>query len=252
MIFQIHKKSSKYFLLDLKKVSGYFLIMIKGETNKGKEKSILSPFLGPCIEIKDLKVSFDNNTVLDKFSLKVEKGEKLVLTGPSGIGKSTILKVILGFIEPESGNIKIMGERLSPHSVWQLRRMIGYVPQEPELGRGSVKEWLERPFTFIANKGLKDNLRNISSLFHQFLLTEEILDKNLDTLSGGEKQRIAIISTILLKRPILLLDEPTSALDDRSRKRLIDFLRNSSELTVLMVSHDRELLNIANSIITLS
>ncbi len=204
----------------------------------------------PCIELKNVCVNFDGKSVLDNFSLTVQTGQKVILTGPSGRGKSTVLRCILGFVVPEKGTIKIFGESLNQHSVWRLRTFIGYVPQEPELGSGTVQEWLEGPFNFKANKGLKKNLDKIPDLFHQFLLPLDLLEKNVQTLSGGEKQRVAIVSAILLQRPVLLLDEPTSALDDMSRKKLAEFL-SGTEITALVVSHESDLISIAHKEIKL-
>jgi len=206
----------------------------------------------PCIEMEDVTVRFDGKTVLEKFSLMVDRGEKVVLTGPSGRGKSTVLRSILGFVVPESGTIRVLGEPLSSGAIWRLRTLIGYVPQEPDLGSGSVRDWLERPFSYRANKELKKNLAKLPEMFHQFLLPLDLLEKDVETLSGGEKQRVTIVSTLLLQRPILLLDEPTSALDEASRKRLTEFLSLSSDLTVLMVSHEPELLRAADRKIKLS
>lgn len=206
----------------------------------------------PCIEMEDVTVRFDGKTVLEKFSLMVDRGEKVVLTGPSGRGKSTVLRSILGFVVPESGTIRVLGEPLSSGAIWRLRTLIGYVPQEPDLGSGSVRDWLERPFSYRANKELKKNLAKLPEMFHQFLLPLDLLEKDVETLSGGEKQRVTIVSALLLQRPILLLDEPTSALDEASRKRLTEFLSLSSDLTVLMVSHEAELLRAADRKIKLS
>lgn len=197
------------------------------------------------IEMREVIVRFNRKPVLNGFSLVVQKGEKVVITGASGAGKSTILRTILGFVVPESGTIHILGEQLTPKTVWHLRTYLGYVPQEPELGSGSVRNWLEMPFSYRANRRLKKNLEMIPDMFHKFLLPLELLDKDVSTLSGGEKQRIAIVSALLLQRPILLLDEPTSALDEMS-KRVFAELLNSSELTVLMITHDRELQKIGD------
>jgi len=206
----------------------------------------------PCIEMEDVTVRFDGKTVLEKFSLLVARGEKVVLTGPSGRGKSTVLRSILGFVVPESGTIRILGQPLSPGAIWRLRTMIGYVPQEPDLGSGSVRHWLERPFSYRANKELKKNLAKLPEMFHQFLLPLDLLEKDVETLSGGEKQRVAIVLALLLQRPILLLDEPTSALDEASRRKLTELLCSSSDLTVLIVSHEPELLRAADREVRLS
>ena len=206
----------------------------------------------PCIEVREATFRFNEKVMLDGFSLTVYEGEKVALKGPSGRGKTTVLRSILGFVVPTKGSIRIMGQQVDANSIWHLRTLIGYVPQEPELGNGTVRAWLERPFTFKVNRDVKHNLDKIPELFRLLLLPLDLLDKDVQVLSGGEKQRIAIISALLLERPILLMDEPTSALDDMSKRRLAEFLSTRNNLTVLVVSHDPTVISIADRVVTLN
>ncbi len=220
---------------------------LKEKTEKGPMKEDLATPSQPCIEMQGVRVVFDSKLVLNGFSLTVCYEEKVVLTGPSGRGKSTVLRCILGFVKPDSGTIKLCGKPVCADTVWDLRQLVAYVPQEPDLGRkGTVRQWLDRPFEYKANRDKKENLRQVPDLFHRFLLPLELLDKEVTVLSGGEKQRVAIVSALLLQRPILLLDEPTSALDDLSKKRLAEFLGSRGDLTILVVSHDSAMLSVAN------
>ncbi len=206
----------------------------------------------PSIEIKNITVRFEGKMILEDFSLHVNSGEKVVLTGESGLGKSTVLRSVLGFVIPVEGSIFINGQPLSPETVWRLRTFLAYVPQEPNLGSGPLREWLERPFTYRANSGLRKNLDRIPELFDRFLLSMDLLEKEVSTLSGGEKQRVALVSAILLDRKIFLLDEPTSALDDSNRDRMMDYLRSIPDRAVLAVSHDPALLALADRVVRLS
>ena len=206
----------------------------------------------PCIEIENITLRYNEQVLLERFSLKIFKGEKVILTGPSGSGKTTLLRSILGFVVPTEGSIRVLGQPIQPHTVWNLRTFMGYVPQEPELGSGTVRNWLERPFSFKANKPLKGNLKRIPELFRQFFLPLDLLNKDVQVLSGGEKQRVAIISALLLERLILLLDEPTSALDDLSKKKVVEFLRKNRGLTALVVSHDPSVLSLGDRVVDLS
>ncbi len=207
---------------------------------------------GSILEINDLTIQFGNKVILKEFSLYVASGKKVVITGESGRGKSTILRSILGFVRPVRGSISILGRLLTEETVWDLRRLMAYVPQEPDLGDGLLKNSIERPFSFRANSHLRDNLKRVPEFFRQFSLPMDLLDKRATSLSGGEKQRIALIIALLLNRDILLLDEPTSALDDKNSKRVGDFLFSLKETTVLCVSHNRDFIKMADQVIELN
>lgn len=203
------------------------------------------------IEIRDLTVAFDGREVLSAFDLSVAAGEKVVITGDSGCGKSTVLRAILGFAVPNSGSIRIGGELLDEHSIWAMRTRLAYVAQEPELGAGSTREALTRAFEYHANAGLRDNIKRIPELTERFRIHAELLDKDVSSLSGGEKQRIALITAILLDRRIYLLDEATSALDKTNRRVVADYFRDLADVTLLAVSHDDETFAFADRVVTL-
>jgi putative ABC transport system ATP-binding protein len=190
------------------------------------------------IDVEHLSLVFDGRTVLDDFSLRVDERETVVLAGSSGSGKSSILACLLGFLVPAAGRIAIHGEDLTAKSIWRLRRAMALVQQEPDLGELTVRQWLEDPFTFHANEAIRGNLARLPDLLRRLRLSESILNQKGPALSGGEKQRIALVAALLLDRPILLLDEPTSALDPDSRRAVYDCLSALENQTLLMVSHD--------------
>lgn len=196
--------------------------------------------MNPVLDIKNLTIRFGDKTVIDRLSLSLMSGQKASLSGPSGAGKSTLLKAILGFVIPQSGTIQVKGTLMSANTIWKLRRELAYVPQEPEMEAGRVREVIARPFQFQANQSLKSNLNNIPELFDRFLLTSDLLDKDITQLSGGEKQRVTLIMSILLNRKIFLLDEVTSALDADSKKAVKTWFDEQSNVTVLAISHDPE------------
>jgi ABC-type bacteriocin/lantibiotic exporter with double-glycine peptidase domain len=189
------------------------------------------------IEIENIELTYGRQTVVRDFSLSAKAGQKVALRGGSGSGKSSILRCILGFVCPRRGRILVDGIELDRHTVWPLRRRMGYVPQEPDLGDALVRETIERPFAFRANVGIRDNLQRLPAMLERFGLSQAILAKEMPALSGGEKQRIAIIVALLLDRPMLLLDEISSALDEPSTQTVINTLAESSQ-TVLLVTHD--------------
>ncbi|NLG35369.1 MAG: ATP-binding cassette domain-containing protein [Lentisphaerae bacterium] len=191
-----------------------------------------------AIDIEDLTLAFGERTVLDGFSLHVRQGETVILAGPSGSGKSSLLACLLGFLSPVSGRIAIRNESLGPKSVWRLRRHMALVQQEPDLGESTVLNWIEEPFTFRANEALRGNLSRLPDLLRRLRLNDSILSQTGPHLSGGEKQRVALAAALLLDRPILLLDEPASALDPDSREAVYACLAGLQDMAVLMVSHD--------------
>lgn len=191
-----------------------------------------------AIEIDNLSVRLGGKLVLSEFSLKVVPSEKVMITGRSGSGKTTLLRCILGFILPNEGHIRIQGEPLTSRSVWKLRTYLAYVAQEPDLGSGTVREILERLFLYRINAPKRGNLSRMPDLMETFRLPSKLLDSDISTLSGGEKQRVAIISADLLDRNIFLLDEASSAQDKVGKQAIADFFCSRRYLTVLSVSHN--------------
>lgn len=190
------------------------------------------------LEMQDVTVRLDGHNVLQDLSMAVAKGQKVLLTGPSGCGKSTVLRCLLGFVVPESGSIHINGAQLTPETAWDLRTQLAYVGQEPDLGDGTVRDTIEHPFSYRANAALRKNLERVPELFERFGLAKRLLDKATSDLSGGEKQRVALIVAILLDRSIFLLDEVTSALDPKSKRIVADYFRDRRDISILLVAHD--------------
>lgn len=204
-----------------------------------------------ALDVSDLEVIFEGRTILQDFSLHVSQGEKVVLAGPSGCGKSTFLKCLLGLVIPQKGSIRVNGQQLDRYSVWEIRPQIAYVTQEPEFAPGTVKDALQQPFNFKTNAALRENLKHIPDLFKHFNLSTNLLTKDTTTLSGGEKQRIALIAALLLDRPIILLDEPASALDKENKQAVANFFQEAKDKTVLSIAHDSSWFDFADRIIEL-
>lgn len=191
----------------------------------------------PAVSIENLSLRFEGRTVLENFSISVAAGENVTLTGRSGSGKSSVLRCLMGFAIPATGTVSLFGEEVDGHTIWHLRRRVAYVAQEPVLGEGTVGDALARPFAYAANRHLARNLEGAPELMERFGLPKGTSEHQISKLSGGEKQRVAIVSAVLLDRELFLLDEPASALDAESRDAVLEFFASRPELTVLAVSH---------------
>ncbi|HMB14940.1 MAG TPA: ATP-binding cassette domain-containing protein [Pelovirga sp.] len=206
---------------------------------------------GSAIVITDLALSRSGSTLFSELSLTFDRGDKALLTAPSGYGKSTLLRSLLGFVPATAGSITIFGRKLTPQSAWQLRCRMAYVDQEPDLGEGTVEAALRRPFGYKNNQHLHLDPDQIAALMEQLHLPDSLLNKPTSSLSGGERQRVAVISALLLERDILLLDEPTSALDQDNGSAIAKLLKGKTETTVVAISHDAVLVETFDRVINL-
>jgi putative ABC transport system ATP-binding protein len=196
-----------------------------------------------------LTLKYQAHPLFENLSFNASAGQRICIAGPSGSGKSSLLRALMGFVRPASGSIFIDGIELNDKTVWKLRRLMAYVPQEPDLGDVTVKERISRPFHLKANAHLVLDSAELDRCWTLFGLGSNLLEKKATELSGGEKQRVAVIIALLLKRPVLLLDEPVSAMDKQSRLTLREVLKNQTDKTILFVSHDDSLLDIADRIV---
>lgn len=194
----------------------------------------------PLIEFKQVNLSFDQQPILQDFSLRIFAGEQVVIFGKSGLGKSTLLKLILGFVQPESGAVLINGQPLSGDNVQALRAQIAYVDQDTMIGEGQVLAAIKEYLAFASNRHLRVTEADIEQLMNELDLRSDLLLKNISELSGGERQRMAIVIALLLQRPLLVLDEATASLDPASKKIVIRKLTGQQNRTLLVVTHDQE------------
>lgn len=188
------------------------------------------------IKIQNLCFSYPEQDALC-YNLEVGTGDKLWLHGPSGAGKTTLFKLMLGFMKPAEGKILIDGEELGAGNVYALRQKMSYVPQRPVLGRGKVVDIFQEIFSFKGNKHLEFEEEETTRYFEKFGLQPEMLQKNFEELSGGEQQRVSIILALLHNRQILLLDEAVSAIDQKQRRKILEHLAETDH-TILLIAHD--------------
>lgn len=187
------------------------------------------------ITFSGLSFRFGSEQVIDRLSLEIPAGRHTVLKGASGSGKSTILKLLLGFHKAESGSIAVKGQELDPPS---LRRQTAWLPQDLNLGEGSVREVIGKPFAFEANRDGKPAFERQAETLRDLGLAPGILPKPFRDLSTGQRQRVGLAICHLLDKPLLLLDEPTSALDEQSKQKAAKLLLAQANKTVVSTSHD--------------
>lgn len=191
------------------------------------------------IRYENVGISFGSKKVLSNFSLSIPKGKKILMKGKSGTGKSTLFKILLGFEKISEGSVYYRGKLLSPQVSWQVRKDVAYVSQDTDLGEGPVKALLEEVHAYRPNRK-KMGPEKLHMFMGELELEEDILEKNFENLSGGEKQRIGILIALLLGRDIFLLDEATSSLDSGLKKKVADNFLKHGDWTLFIISHDRE------------
>lgn len=187
-------------------------------------------------------------TLLEGTSLLVAEGEKVVLRGTSGCGKSSLLKCAVGAIPLAAGSVKVDGMALSAGTVADIRCRIAFIGQEPVLGAERVRDALLLPFSYKAHRHNQPAEGQVAELLERLHLAIDILDKPCARISGGEKQRIAIARALLLNKTIFLADEITSALDPESKAAVMKELFHPG-ITLLSVSHDPEWIAAGNRIL---
>jgi putative ABC transport system ATP-binding protein len=194
------------------------------------------------IEFRDLSLSVKNRQLFVGYNLKIEQGEKVVFSSVSGSGKTTLFRLLMGFQQPDAGEIIVNGQLLEPKTVKEIRHSISYISQDVDLQKTSFSELLDDIYSYEANKELSRNNDEVIQLLKRFKLNEEYLDKIIPELSGGERQRLGLIICCLLQRPIWLLDEPTTALDEELKNLVVENVMQA-ESTALIISHEKHWLD---------
>jgi cobalt import ATP-binding protein cbiO 2 len=198
------------------------------------------------IEIKDLAFRYQKDQEhydVNHISFHVKHGEWLSIVGHNGSGKSTTVRLIDGLLEAESGEIWIDGKLLTSENVWEMRRKIGMVFQNPD--NQFVGATVEDDVAFgLENQGLPlDQMKKRVAESLALVGMEEFSKKEPARLSGGQKQRVAIAGVVALRPDILILDESTSMLDPEGRLELIKIvqeIRKDHQMTVISITHDLE------------
>ncbi|MFF9285295.1 thiol reductant ABC exporter subunit CydD [Streptomyces griseosporeus] len=189
-------------------------------------------------------------------SFSVEPGETVALVGPSGAGKSTLLHVLLGFVRPTEGRVRIGGADLADLDLEQWRSRIAWVPQRPHLYAGTIAENVRLARPDADDTAVRQALADAGALEFVDALPEgarTVLGEDGAGLSAGQRQRLALARAFLADRPVLLLDEPTAALDGRTEAEVVEAVRRLAVgRTVLLVVHRPALLAVADRVVRLT
>ncbi len=195
--------------------------------------------MNPPIHIENLNFSYGKISVLEQANLSVADKEFVCMVGPNGGGKTTLLKLLLGLLEPQAGTVSVFGQTPSLGRKW-----IGYLPQHANLdpqfpvtaldvvlmGRLGKTRGIG-PYTRIDRAAARNMLDRVGM--------DKLAKRPLSALSGGQRQRVLIARALVSEPKLLLLDEPTSSLDDYVERELYDLLLElNKELTVVVVTHD--------------
>ena len=193
----------------------------------------------PIISLENVSFSYNAKPVLENVNLTVSDKEFVWVVGPNGGGKTTLVKLILGLLQPKSGKVRVFGQ--SPSSA---RRRIGYMPQQAQLDLRFPVTAHEVVLMGRLNKGMapgmysaadKDTVRQVLALVGM----ESSADTPLKDLSGGQQRRLLIARALACEPDMLLLDEPTANLDRNAERELFKILKRLNQrLTVMMISHD--------------
>ncbi len=186
------------------------------------------------IEIKNVTKYYGQQKALDNISFEVNKGEIVGFIGPNGAGKSTTMKIITGYIQPSSGEVKVDGLKVDEDSL-EIRRKTGYLPENnPLYPEMYIEEYLE----FTAGIfGLKNKKQRIKEVIELTGLTPE-KTKKIGQLSKGYRQRVGLAAAIIHNPEVLILDEPTSGLDPNQIVEIRNLISDlGKEKTVLLSTH---------------
>lgn len=192
------------------------------------------------IELKDITVSYGDNTVLDKLNLYINEKEFITLLGPSGCGKTTTLRAIAGFIKPDSGDVIFEGKRINdvpPH-----KRKVNTIFQRYALF-SHLNVYENIAFGPQIQKKSKDEVRKTVAKMLELVNLKGFEKRTIDSLSGGQQQRVAIARALANNPHVLLLDEPLGALDLKLRKdmqRELKTIQKELGITFIYVTHDQE------------
>ena len=193
----------------------------------------------PIIEIRDVAFSYNGETVLQDVNLEIRQGDFIAMIGPNGGGKTTLLKLILGLLNPDSGAIRVMGQ-----SARKASTDVGYVPQDVNINASFPITAMDVVLMGKLDPGKRWARKSASNRQEALEAMDRLdmaayADKRIGDLSGGQRQRVFIARALVTQPRLLLLDEPTASIDTRGQAEFYNLLKElNTDITILVVSHD--------------
>ncbi|EOH97016.1 ABC transporter ATP-binding protein [Enterococcus moraviensis ATCC BAA-383] len=192
--------------------------------------------------LKTEHISFQHQEqlILNDITTSFEKGSHTTITGPSGSGKSTLLKILASLLTPTKGKISFNDQDIETLTPENYRMQVSYCFQQPSLFGETVRDNFMFPYE-VRKKEFQES--HVLNLLKEVKLPESYLDKKITELSGGEKQRVALIRNVIFLPEVLLLDEVTAGLDEESKAIVNNWLlqlNQEKNITLIRVTHDPE------------
>ena len=207
------------------------------------------------IKIIDLSYSYPNNknSSITNINCCIEKNKITGVLGTTGSGKTTLVSIVSGLLEPSVGNVKIDKQKLNTSNIAAWKNMISYVPQETIIIDGSISDNIT-----LGLSEKNENSKIIEALkyakldkFIPFINSKKMMGERGIKISGGERQRIGLARAIYDDKEIIILDEPFSALDKKTAKTVLTNIRNLNKYTLIIVTHDKFVVPFCDNVITL-
>jgi putative ABC transport system ATP-binding protein len=192
------------------------------------------------LEMQDISMQFNGVSLFTDFNLNLNFNETVGITGYSGSGKSTILRIAVNLLTPTKGTVRFKQQPVTSYDPRELRRRMVLVPQEASMFPGTVRDNLVWGLSIHNLEVTEDDLETI---LNEVNVNYDCLEDFAANLSGGEKQRVALARALLLEPEVLLLDEPTSALDEKSMLMVESTIKSITEernIGVVIVTHNQE------------
>ena len=193
------------------------------------------------IEIKNLGFSYQKDDVaLSDVSFNVQKGEWLTILGHNGSGKSTLSKLLVGLLKPNNGSVVVDGQTLSEETVYDIRKKIGIVFQNPDNQFVGVTVKDDIAFGLENLQIERDEMLKRIDKYASRVDMTDFLEKEPQALSGGQKERVAIAGILAMQTDVIIFDETTAMLDPKGRKEILNYIKklNDVGVTVIMITHD--------------